>query len=124
MATEQAERGRNLILTSPNCDVSISAVTNKLNELLGTKLKDEHLHYITRLKSEGLKKIVFYSKSKPDLVFREKRKLKGKQIWLTEDLTITNAKFAYLARQAVKKGHAHSAHSTWTTDGRILVKKT
>ena len=39
----------------------------------------------------------------------------------TEDLTITNAKFTYLARQAVKKGHAHS---TWTTDGRILVKKT
>ena len=66
-------------------------------------------------------KVVFYSKAKRDQVFREKRKLKGKQIWLTEDLTVTKAKFAYLARQAIKKGHAHS---TWTTGGRILVKKT
>ena len=69
---EQAERGRNLILTCLDCDVSIPAVANKLNELLGTKLKDEHLHYVTRLTSEGPKKIkvVFYSKAKWDLVFR------------------------------------------------------
>ena len=65
-------------------------------------------------------KVVFYAKAKRDLVFREKRKLKGKPIWLTEYLTVTKAKFAYLARQAVKKP---DAHSTWTTDGRIIVKK-
>ena len=29
---EQAERGRNLILTGPNCDVSIPAIGNELNE--------------------------------------------------------------------------------------------
>ena len=54
------------------------------------------------------------------MVFQEKRKLKGKIIWLTEDLTVTKAMFAYLARQGVKKGHADS---TWMTEGRIIVRK-
>ena len=66
-------------------------------------------------------KVVFYAKAKHDTVFREKRKLKSKPIWLTEDLTVTKAKFAYLARQAVKKGHANS---TWTSDRQINVQKT
>ena len=76
---EQAERGRNLILTGPNCDVSIPAIVNELNKQLGTKLKEEHLHYVTRLKSEGPKKmkVLFYSKVKRDQVFREKRRFEG-----------------------------------------------
>ena len=76
---EQMEKGKNLILTGLNCDVSISAVVKKLKKLLGTKLKEDHLHYVTKLMSEGPIKlrVVFYAKAKRDIVFREKRNLKG-----------------------------------------------
>ena len=55
--------------------------------------------YVTKLKSDRPKKqkIVVCGKSKPNMVFREKRRLKGKTICLTEDLTVTKAKSTYLA---------------------------
>ena len=96
-------------MTGIDCIPTRAAVVRKL---LGTTLKNENLQYMTKLKSDGHKKlkIAFYRKSIYDMVFREKRKLKAKTIWLT----------AYLARQAVKQGHADF---TWTTDGCIIMKK-
>ena len=45
---------------------------------------------------------------------------KGKSIWLAKDLTIRQSNLAYIAQQAVMKGHAHS---TWINEGKIFLKK-
>ena len=80
------------------------------------------MHYAVKLQADMEKlKIVFYNKATRDNVYSAKRKLKNKRIFITEDLTPEKAHIYYLARDAVKKTQAVA---TWTTDGRVIVKKT
>ena len=51
---------------------------------------------------------------------KEKPKLKGKDIWVNDDLTQLRSTLAYEARQAVKGG---LAERTWVHDGKIFLKK-
>ena len=103
---------------------SITKTVKKLNRKLSTKLNDEEVHYIAKLKSNDGKekiKIVFSNQRSRDEVYKNRTKLKGNDIWITEDLTISRSNLAYMARQAVKREHAHS---TWSQNGWIYVKKT
>ena len=53
-------------------------------------------------------------------IYINKWHLKGKDVWISEDLTPYKAKLFYQARKAVKDGHANL---TWTMDGKIFIKK-
>ena len=87
------------------------------------EITEKDIEYTLKLKSKDEKnriKIVFVDEDKRDSVISQRKKLKGKEIWLTDDLTPYRSRIAYLARNAVKNEHAHQ---TWTTDGKIFIKK-
>jgi hypothetical protein len=69
----------------------------------------------------SLCKGIFHESRKKKQVMNEKKKLKGENIWLYDELTPYRRKLAYLSRQSVRDGHAHQ---TWTTSGKAFIKKT
>ena len=121
-AIEVGDRASNLILTNKKIEpLSKENVAKSLEELMGEEVKKDDIHYVTKINAQTQKiKIVFYNKGLRDRIYGLKSKLKGKKIYLTEDLTPEKAHVYYLARDAVKKGNAIA---TWTTDGRVIVKK-
>ena len=123
---EQKERATNLIATGlPITNPTPAKTAKKLSDMLGISIKTEEIMFVVKLGNRAsddktLTKIAFTSKQAKNKVYKAKKKLKGKETWLTEDLTIQRSKLAYQARLAVKKKHAHA---TWTDDGRVLVMK-
>ena len=123
---EQKERSRNIIVTGIKHD-TVAKTVKKLNRKMTTNIKDDDIHYITKLNAgrngndKERIKIVFNNQQSKDAVYKNRTKLKGKNLWIAEDLTPTRSKLAYMARQAVKKEYGHS---TWTLDGWIYIKQT
>jgi hypothetical protein len=64
-----------------------------------------------------LVKVVFVSTDWREEIYKNRSKLKGKEVWITENLTPHKAALFYKARQAVKEGRATLA---WTNEGNIL----
>ena len=93
---DQTEKAKKLILTGTKTEASPMSAATKLNDLLRMKVKAEDIHYVTKLKTDSTGpeklKIVFHAKILRDSVFREIKKLKGKCVWLTEDLSLTRLK--------------------------------
>ena len=121
---DQSDRNRNLILTGMKIDPPTADNTaKKLKHLLRVEVDRSDINYIAVLAEDPQPKIkiALYNKQMKDTIFAAKKKLKGKKIYLSDDLTVENAKIYYHSRQAVKKG---TADATWTSDGRIIVKKT
>lgn len=64
-------------------------------------------------------KVSFYDRRLRDEVYGRRLKLKGTDVFISEDLTVKKSSLAYAAREYVR---AHEKTSTWTMDGNILLK--
>ena len=108
-AIEVSDRTKNLILTNKKIDpINKENIAKSLKHLVGVNVTKEDIHYVVKLQADMDKlKIVFYNKATRDQVYSAK--------------TPEKAHIYYLARDAVKKTQAVA---TWTTDGRVIVKKT
>jgi EAL domain-containing protein (putative c-di-GMP-specific phosphodiesterase class I) len=96
-----------------------------LNDLLETTLTDDDVEYHMKLGKDNGEitrtKVVFKSAETMKQVIKNRRKLKNKQIWLSDDLTQHRSNLAYLARRAVKNS---KINQTWTADGKVFYKTT
>jgi hypothetical protein len=66
-------------------------------------------------------RVVFNNIEKKRQIMKAKKKLKGNEMWIGDDLTSYRSNLAYHARQAVKSGQANQ---TWVTEGKIFLKRT
>jgi hypothetical protein len=92
-----------------------------LNREMKTHLKTADIMYATSIGTpeDKLVKMAFNDGMKRDEVYAARAKLKGKELWITEDLTPRKAQLYYKARQGVKQG---LGVLTWTQSGKIFVK--
>jgi hypothetical protein len=70
-------------------------------------------------KEDKMVKMVFNGGKIRDQVYAARTKLKGKNLWITEDLTPRKAALYFKTRQSVKQG---LGELTWTQSGKIFLK--
>ena len=87
------------------------------------RLKTTDLVYaITIGKAEDrMMKVAFNDGKTREEVYSARAKLKGKDLWVTEDLTPIKSTLFYKARHCVKEG---LGALTWTYNGKIFLKAT
>ena len=98
-----------------------------MNGLLGTRIYPDDIDQTYKLVKKGTDasaasrtRVIFKEKSMKTTVVKAKTKLKGKNIWISDDLTAYRSNMAFQARQAVREQHYEQ---TWVHDGKIFVKK-
>ena len=64
-------------------------------------------------------RVAFSNEANKKQVMSQRKKLRGEELWITDDLTPYRNHLAFLARQAVKNGHAHQS---WVASGKIFIK--
>ena len=62
---------------------------------------------------------MFHEKRTPEEIMKVKSRLKGKKIWLSDELTSYRSNLAFLACRDVKDG---KAEGTWIANSRVLLK--
>ena len=124
---EQKELERNIIISGvPREQSNKDEIRKILNEKLKCNVASTDIHYIMKVKSgeedeKSNVKIAFTTVGKKKQVMQAKKKLKGEEIWITDDLTAYRRSLAYQARKAVREG---KALQTWVTDGKVFLKET
>ena len=93
---------------------------------MALKIEEVTMSYVTKLKVRARDNkprvlVVFHQKVTKDAIYKARIRLKGKDVWISEDLTIKMSQLAYMSREAARKGHAHSS---WTMNGKVFVEKT
>ena len=119
---EQDRRSKNLIIRGLNAGQNAKqACMIALNDKLKTKLQLSDIKYAVPIGKDGSKliKLAMKTASKRDEIYSARPKLKGSDVWITEDLIPSRASLAFKARQAVKNG---KATLTWTNEGKIFIK--
>ena len=123
---EQRERSANMIITvadTPGIEASKTTVTKLLNDKLKTNIQENEINYVLKLGNNDTKptkmRVVFHDKDRKKDVMKKKKNLKGKKIWLSDDLTPYRSNLAFLARKACKD---KKIHDTWVTDSKIFIQ--
>ena len=65
-------------------------------------------------------KVIFKEKTTKMEVMKAKPNLRGKPVWINDDLTTYRSGVAFRAREAMRAG---KIEKTWTHDGKIFAKK-
>jgi hypothetical protein len=120
---EQDKRLNNLMVRGINAggrNLKQACITT-LNQELKVKIKTADINYVIPVgKTEDMMaKLVFSDMTKREEVYAARSKLKGKNLWITEDLTPRKSALFYKTRQCVKEGRAAL---TWTHNGKIFLK--
>ena len=126
---EMKERDKNIIVTGlPSECKKKEEVAKALNGLLGTRIYPDDIDQTYKLVKKGTDasaatrtRVTFKDKSSKTTVVKAKTKLKGKSIWISDDLTAFRSNMAFQARQAVRD---QLFEQTWVHDGKIFIKKT
>jgi hypothetical protein len=86
-----------------------------LNEKLKCNINPPDILYTSEINTEDGKstvRLAFTDKEKRQQLMKAKKKLKGQNMWLSDDLTKYRSSLAYHARQAVKNGNANLSLGT------------
>jgi hypothetical protein len=123
---EQKELESNVVMSGvPSTKTNKEEIRKLLNENLQCNVETTDIKYTLKLgKKEEEKssvRIVFNNKAKKEQVMKSKKKLKGQDMWLCDDLTDYRRHLAFHSCKAVKEGRATQ---TWVTDGKVFLKKT
>ena len=120
------ERDNNIIIEGLDGDTK-QEVAQELNELLDLDpqilASDIVKTYKLFTKSDSKDpktKIIFKEKITKTEVMKAKPNLRGKEVWINDDLTVLRSGLAYKAREAMRAG---KIEKTWTHDGKVFVKK-
>jgi hypothetical protein len=122
---EQRDLDLNVIISGvSNGKTSKDEVRKVLNDKLKCNVASTDIRYTMKMNGgedeKSNVKVAFTTKDKKKQVMQSKKKLKGDDMWISDDLTPYRRNLAYLARRAVKGG---KAAQTWVTDGKIFLKK-
>ena len=107
---EMKDRDNNIIVTGlPSDCKKKEEVAKALNGLLGTRIYPDDITQTYKLVKKGTDantatrtRVIFKDKSMKTTVVKAKTKLKGKNIWISDDLTAYRSNMAYQARQSVR----------------------
>ena len=122
---EQKERATNMILTIDNNleTTTKTTVKNLLNDKLNINVNENEIKYVLRLGTNESKptkiRVVFNDETRKKEIMEKKKQLKGKKMWLSDDLTPYRSNLAFLARKAAKE---RRIHDTWVTDSKVFVQ--
>jgi hypothetical protein len=122
---EQDKRAKNVVISGiPNDQAKKEGIRKLLNAKLKCNVAHEDIAYIVKLRrgeddEKANVRVAFTNEAKKKQVMSQKKNLKGEQMWITDDITPYRNRLAYLARQAVKNGHAHQS---WISAGKIFIK--
>jgi hypothetical protein len=125
----QDSRGNNIIITGlQKEDLAKENMVTKINEILDSNIQESDIKWVQKLvfdeqsvqHRKSKLRVVFKDAIKRDELFKLKPKLKGHNIWITDDLTSHSSNLAYLARQAEK---TKKIKKTWVYGGRIFIVK-
>ena len=120
---EQERRSKNLIIRGLEAGQNIKQTCIiVLNDKLKTKkLQLSDIKYAVPIGKDGSKliKLAMKMASKCDELNSARSKLKGSDVWITEDLIPSRASLSFKVRQAVKNGNATL---TWTNECKMFKK--
>jgi len=123
---DQSKLGCNIVIRGLKNEIEpITAVTNMVTTALGIHITQNNIKYLVKINLKNEKentvsvKVAFFDQRLRDEIYSRRLKLKGTNIYISEDLTQKKSSLAYEARQHVK----NTPHtSTWTVDGTIFLK--
>jgi vacuolar-type H+-ATPase subunit I/STV1 len=121
---EQRDREANMIVKANiETEINTDSVKNLLNKEMDAGLTGEEISYVVKMGKENTNpkriRVAFKDKAVKEQLMKKRKVLKGKNVWLSDDLTAHRSKLAYLARAAVKAG---KAHASWVADSKIFLK--
>ena len=125
---EQSTRENRTIITGLHSPMTEEKVVENMNNLLSCKITEEDIAYIQNLRVPDTQasnrknkvRVVFHDEEFRNKWYKCKTELKGKNIWLSDDLTPFGSGIAYLARKAKKE---QKIQKTWIFRGRIFIIK-
>ena len=102
---EQRDRARNVIITGLTMEENTKkSIARELTNKLELQIKEDDIQYVLKLNSSkdgdttrNRVKVAFKEEAKRNRVYTDKKKLKGKEVWITEDLTPMRSKLSYLS---------------------------
>jgi len=123
---EQSKRNNNIVMRGikSNVDPKAEAIVT-INTALGIHITEKDIRYATKLalknEKEGTEslKIAFFDVRLKEEIYSRRIRLKGTDIFLSEDLTLKKSTLAFEARQYAR---SKPNSTTWTSDGKIFLK--
>ena len=121
---EQRERGCNMIITGKIIkEITTKGMVELLNENIGSNLQEEDVRYVLKLGKGDEKRrviMVFRAETVRNGIMSQGKKLKGIDLWMTDDMTQYRSNLAFQVRQAVK---SRFIAQTWVTDCKVFIKE-
>jgi len=123
---EQTKRNHNVIVRGlkQNPDPNYSFL-KMVNEALGIRITENDIKFSAKIElkneregTDSMKVALFDCKLR-DEIYSHRIKLKGTDIYISEDLTLKKSSLAYEARQYARQNRDVT---TWTSDGMIILK--
>jgi hypothetical protein len=122
---EQRDRQANVIVTGLKGEITKANVAGTLKEKMKADIIGNDIKYVVKIGNDSDQTnrvlVVFENITAKPKVVTNKKKLKGQQLWINDDLTPHRSHLAYLARKAVKE---KKIYQTWTTDGKVFIMST
>ena len=123
---EQKSRSHNVIVRGLKVSEDYTkSIVNMMNQGLGISANSQDIKFIIKLtlknEAEGTAsvKVSYHDRRLRDEVYGRRLKLKGTNVFISEDLTITKSGLAFEARKYARE---IPNVSTWTMDGQIYIK--
>ena len=123
---EQKKRNNNIVVRGlmPNTDPKASTIA-MINGRLGIHMTENDIRYAMKIDLKNEKegtdsvKISFFDERLKEEVYGRRIRLKGTDIYISEDLTLKQSTLAFEARQYAR---SKPNSTTWTSDGTIFLK--
>ena len=123
---DQQKRSNNIVVRGlkQHTDPKTSAI-EMITSALGIHVTENDIKYAVKItlknekKSTDSMKIAFFETRLRDEVYARRTKLKGTEIYISEDLTLKKSNLPYEARQYTRE---HPNSTTWTSEGSIFIK--
>ena len=123
---EQSKRACNIVVRGlMQTEDTKAVVVNMLKEGLGLNANENDIRYAIKIavkhETPGTNtvKVAFYDARLREDVYSRRLKLKGTNVFISEDLTLKKSALAYQAREYARSS---PNATTWTSDGQIFLK--
>lgn len=123
---ERETKKKNIVifgLNIPEQDVSSEIVTQKLNKVLNTNLNPDNISYLHTLGKNGIK-IELLSQKDKSLIFQKVKNLKGKNIFISQDLTKYQQEEKKVLVRFLKKEREDPNNKSYIRGNKLFVNGT
>ena len=122
--TSSRDRESHMIISGNiDTDITKGGIVQLRNDKLTTNITESDIKYVLKLNRNDTNpkrvKFVFLDIDKKAEVMKKRKVLKGKKVWLSDDLTPHRSSLAFHAREAVKQ---KKIAQTWVIDNKVFIK--